>query len=1120
MGGYQMKILIEDQMAPIGLDEKKPAFSWLLTAEEGEQNLMQSACRIVVRTGEDTVWDSGKMETGVSTGIGYEGEALQPCTKYEVKAEVWDNHGGKAEAESSFETGLMDSLYAAWEGAEWIGAPHATVCAENRGVFTIESEFRIEGGKGEAGIVFGANDFRLNDHTKNELGMEGENYIRYAVCLEDGDARLEIYRVGYAPEDTAEKPFAVTKLVNWKEKTQEILTPENADAFHKLTVEVDGNVAYAYVDGILVDAIEEHGFFGTKVSGRQLNPRGDNDVLPYPRLNEIGFYAGKGTTGYFKNLTVRNVRKPSAEIVRETPEGRLDGGKSIFADQIPVENGYFKVEDSQITADPSHHSIPMLRSCISCQKEKKLASARLYITARGIYDCRINGQEITKDLLRPGLTQYDHRMNYQTYDITGLMKPGRNGIGVTLASGWWSEAQTFVVKNFNYFGDKESLLAKVVMKYEDGSREVFGTNTEDWKYFGEGPYLFSSYFAGEQYDARRAEVYETYSLPEFDDSTWEKPVVVDTVMIEEFCTMPGFGRSWPAVHEQKPEYIGEYDAPVRIVDRRTAKTRKELFPGVYLYDLEQEMAGVPRITLHEKAGTKIIIRYAEVLYPDLPEYAGKEGTMMLENYRDATSTDVYICRGGEEVFQPKFTFHGYRYIEISGVEHAPELEEVESLQYSSVTEFHGSLTSSHKLLNRFAENVSWSQKCNFINIPTDCPQRNERMGWAGDTHIFCHTALNNSSLKKFYERNLQAMRDLQTPEGQYPEIAPVGGGFGGITYECASIFMAWELYGQYGDIRTLEKFYPGMQKYMDYMKDKGLPGTKVNPAIGPLGDWLAPMGVDAGAQSSVDLVSNCFISECLGAMNKVALVLGKKEEAEEFATRKEKLNKLIHQTFYRPSEGIYSTGSQLDMCYPMLVGVVPDALYNTVRENMMAITEEKHKGHIAVGLVGVPILTEWAVRNKKVDFFYQILKKRDYPGYLYMIDNGATATWEYWSGERSRVHNCYNGIGTWFYQAVGGIRPDEAAPGYRHVYIDPQIPNGVTWAKTTKESPYGTIIVNWELKNRLLNLQVSVPSGTTATVCIPDAAVSCKMNKKKVSVEKKTIAVEEGNYDFVFDLNH
>ena len=199
------KILIEDQMAPIGLDETAPAFSWILTADEGEKNLLQRACRIVVLDEKNTVWDSKKMETGISTGIIYRGEELKPCTKYLVTIEVWDNHGGKAEAESSFETGFLDSSYDAWEGAEWIGAPHAAVCAENRGVFTIESEFRMAGGKGEAGIVFGANDFRLNDHTKNELGIEGENYIRYAICRKDGEARLEIYRVGYAPDDTAEK---------------------------------------------------------------------------------------------------------------------------------------------------------------------------------------------------------------------------------------------------------------------------------------------------------------------------------------------------------------------------------------------------------------------------------------------------------------------------------------------------------------------------------------------------------------------------------------------------------------------------------------------------------------------------------------------------------------------------------------------------------------------------------------------------------------------------------------------------------------------------------------------------------------------------------------------------
>lgn len=348
---------------------------------------------------------------------------------------------------------------------------------------------------------------------------------------------------------------------------------------------------------------------------------------------------------------------------------------------------------------------------------------------------------------------------------------------------------------------------------------------------------------------------------------------------------------------------------------------------------------------------------------------------------------------------------------------------------------------------------------------------------------------------------------------------------GGGPYWCGFFVQApWRTYVNYNDPRLIEKYYSQMKewfKYVDKYTVDGLlkrwPDTKYRDWY--LGDWLAPMGVDAGNQASVDLVSNCFISECLSTMYKTAITLGKREEAEEFAIRREKLNKLIHQTFYRADEGIYSTGSQLDMCYPMLVGVVPDSLYNKVKENVVAMTEEKYKGHIAVGLVGVPILTEWAVRNKQVDFFYQMMKKRDYPGYLYMIDHGATATWEYWSGERSRVHNCYNGIGTWFYQAVGGIRLDEANSGYRHFYVDPQTPNGVTWAKVTKESPYGTIAVNWKLKDdNQLNLQLTVPAGTTATVCIPNNAVSCKKNKKKVSVKEQTVDVEAGHYDFLFNL--
>ncbi|MDE6964175.1 MAG: family 78 glycoside hydrolase catalytic domain, partial [Lachnospiraceae bacterium] len=391
-------------------------------------------------------------------------------------------------------------------------------------------------------------------------------------------------------------------------------------------------------------------------------------------------------------------------------------------------------------------------------------------------------------------------------------------------------------------------------------------------------------------------VYEDYSKGDYDDSEWEAPVTVTPVPIEKYRTMPpGFGRSWPAVNQSAPKLVGEYDAPVYIVDERCACSVKEQEPGVYIYDLEQEMAGVPKITFHEKEGTKVVIRYAEVLYPDMPEYEGKIGTMMLENYRDATSTDVYICSGKDgEVYQPKFTFHGYRYIEISGVSNPPALEEVKSLQYSSIRDFDGSFTSSNGLLNRFVQNVSWSQKCNFINIPTDCPQRNERMGWAGDTHVFCHTALNNSNLKQFYERNLQAMADLQTLEGQFPEIAPVGGGFGGITYECASIFMAWELYGQYGDIRTLERFYPGMKKYMDYMKDKGLPGKGDFAKVGPLGDWLAPEETD------LQLLWNAFYYREADLMAKIADILGLDKDAEAFSALAGEVKTFWNRTFVEP----------------------------------------------------------------------------------------------------------------------------------------------------------------------------------------------------------------------------
>ena len=484
-------------------------------------------------------------------------------------------------------------------------------------------------------------------------------------------------------------------------------------------------------------------------------------------------------------------------------------------------------------------------------------------------------------------------------------------------------------------------------------------------------------------------------------------------------------------------------------------------------------------------------------------------------------SDVYIAGGRRgEYFRNKFNHHAYRYVRISNLPARPKTEWIKSLQIYGDYRQTATFECSDADLNAIHNMIQYTMRClTFSGYMVDCPHL-ERAGYGGDGNSSTMSLQTMYDVAPTFTNWIQTWGDSMREGGSLAHVGPNPGAGGGGPYWCGFIVQApWRTYVNYNDPRLIKNYYPKMKEWFSYVDKytvdgllKRWPDTQYRDWF--LGDWLAPIGVDAGAQSSVDLVNNCFISECLGTMEKIALMLGEKEEAEKFAMRRKNLNELIHQKFYHPGKGIYSTGSQLDMCYPMLVGAVPDSLYDDVKRKMMTDTEKQHKGHIAVGLVGVPILTEWAIRNREVDFLYQMLKKRDYPGYLYMIDNGATATWEYWSGERSRVHNCYNGIGTWFYQAIGGLRIDESIPGYQHVFIDPQIPKGLTWAKMAKDTPYGVIAVDWELTDNIMDLQVDIPVGVTATLCIPDEAVSCMMDGKNIRIEKKMIQLKAGNFKY------
>ena len=1071
-----VRLTTEYQENPIGLDETAPAFSWQL--ESARQNVKQHAYQIQVRKKRDQseVWNTGRVAASQSANIVYQGKPLAACERYTVSLRVWDEAGCAADAEGFFETGLMNPSIEAWEGAEWIAAPRYSVMSRTRGVFRIQATFRLTDGADRAGVVFGANDDRLLDESLNEYGLAGENYIRYEVHA--GKQTLDIYRVGYAPEDSADAPFASIPL------PEGLLTSDD-HRFHTLSVLVSGNQAQAHLDGAAVDVPTGM----TELSGRILNPRGGNDVLTYPRLNEIGFFAGDKGKVLFRNLTVANVRAPGAVFIDERPT------ETAIFNELPTENGCFVVQDRQITADPSNTSIPMLRR--SWTIREGMIHARLYITARGIYEATLNGQSVSNSLLAPGLTQYDKRLQYQTYDVTQMLIPGENVLGVTLSSGWWSDAQTFTVANYNYFGDKEALLCKLVMEYEDGSREVIVSDPEKWRYCGDGPWQYAGLFMGEQFDARRSALAAACSQPGFDDSSWEHPVAYSPSPIPAYY--PGFGREWPAVNETEPLLVGGYDAPVSVVATRQAQRHIKQSDRVHIYDFGQEMAGVPEITFHEKAGTRVYIRYGEMLYPNLPRYGRNIGRLMRENYRDAESTDVYICSGDPagETYRPRFTFHGFRFVELNGVTHAPELHEVKAHQYSSITEFDGSFHSSDEVLNRFAENVKWSQLCNFINIPTDCPQRNERMGWVGDTHVFCNTALHNSNLKLFYERNLQAMADLQDEEGRYPEIAPVGAGFGGVTYECATIFIAWELYLQYGDFRTLTRFYPGMKRYMDYMTGMGMPGYGKADRIGPLGDWLAFDETDSW------LMWNAFYYREAVLMEKIAGLLGKAADQAAFADLKEEIRRFWNHAFVDAETGRTRTSAgelcdtQCSYALALAFGIADDP----VRMSAHLARKVKENGYcVSTGFFGTGLLNRALSQNGYHDEAWQMLLQRSFPSWLYPVTQGATTIWEHWDsyteengfGEYNTMnsfnHYSLGSVLSWMYDEILGIQRQEQYPGFSHFTLRPDV-HMLDFANGSVASPAGTIESGWTRENGCIRYACTIPANTSATLTLPDGSI-------------------------------
>lgn len=1040
------EILIDDF-----IDTKKPVFSWKLTSSK--KNVFQTFYKIEVFRKDDNflMWNSGEIESENSNGIEYEGKELSPTTEYFVKICVKNNFGEYAQSQKKIETTFLCDDFSCWDGAKFIGAPEYYVCSEALGVFSLESEISISD-FGKAGIIFGADDYRLENKELNEMLIEGKNYCLICIHKTKSFNNIEVFRVGYSKDDKKDIPLKIFNLPKEAEKSS-----------YKLKLDVTGNCVNINVNNIFVGKV-------------QLNPLGDNDVTTFPHLGNIGYYAEKLTKVHFSGIKCKFIREPSNTFFECDTQNGID----IFSE-----------EEVFLKRNPNTHAIPMLRRNFFVQD--KIKKARLYVTARGIYECRINGKSVSDEYFSPGASQFDKHLYYQIYDVTNLLNNGENGIGFTLSSGWWNGSQTFVLGCYNFWGDKESVMAKLVISYENGFSQSFVTNTQDWFYFGEGAYKFAGFFQGERVDGRKMLEYYDFSKPNFKNDNLKKPLEINPSIISEYDSLPGFFRKYPEINKTLPKFVGKSNCPVLQVEELCAKKVYSPAENVFIYDLEQEIAGTVKITFNGKKGETAIIRYAEMLYPKLEEYGELDGRILVANLRDAASTDKYILNGEKnEIYSPRFTFHGFRYIEISGIKNPPKISEVKGIQLSSVEKISGTIKTDNELLNRFIKNVKYSQLCNFTSIPTDCPQRNERMGWAGDTHVFCKTANLNSNVKNFYLRYLEALRDCQEENGNLPEIAPVGGGFGGITYGCALSFIVNELYDFYADKTIILENYSAMKKYMEYLFNFNLPG---NAYLGPIDDWLAPEKTDS------NLVWNAFYGRLCFLMLKFSKILNLSDDIILFKKKLEDAKLFFEKTFFDSKKGLSlnfdgtyndSMGSYaISLAYEMLsdknIKKAQKRLSEKVQESKYKITT----GFFCTSLIN-PMLSEGGFFSDS----YKMISQTEFPSWLYPVTQGATTIWERWNSYthkngfggmnsmNSFNHYSLGSVLSWIYEYGLGIRHQKNIAGWKEFIIKPDfsfknISGGF-------ETPYGRIEVCYEMIDKNVKFSCTIPVNTKAKIFLPN----------------------------------
>jgi len=809
------------------------------------------------------------------------------------------------------------------------------------------------------------------------------------------------------------------------------------------------------------------------------------------------------------------------------------------AQWISIDTKRADIDGSQLA--PS----PYFRRTFTVDKPIKQATA--FVTAHGIYEFHVNGSKIGDAVLAPGWTDYRKRLEYQTYDVTGALHRGANTLGAMVGDGWYSGYVGFG-HGRDYFGSRPELRMQVEIEFADGSHQTVVT---DGAWNGAvGPIVYSDMLQGESYNAGKEQV--GWDKPGAKTNGWHAVVVnastlsplqhdvtgalaglvkdnalsvvvdnniggdpayghvkqlrvtytlgghqnVKTANEHDTIRIPGDGEAVGSLVIQKAIYgvldqnqgpvamVGQHGPSIRVTEHIKPVAISQPQPGAYVFDMGQNMVGWVRLKVQGTPGTRVQMRFAEMLSPD--------ETIYTTNLRSAKATDTYVCSGdGVETWEPHFTFHGFRYVEVIGYPGKPGLDALTGCVVGSDTPVTGTFTCGNAMVNQLQHNIVWGQRGNFISVPTDCPQRDERLGWMGDAQIFARTATYNRDVSAFYEKWIQDVDDGQSAEGGFSDVSPriVDPNDGAPAWGDAGIIVPWTVYQSYGDVDVVRKHWAAMNRWMDYITSVNPSGLWINRRNNDFGDWLS-----INADTPKDVLATAYYAYDAQLMAQMATAIGNTADAARYNDLFNKIKTAFNQAFVM-ADGSIKGDTQTGYVLALRVGLLPDNIRPLAAKHLRDNIASKN-WHLSTGFVGVGYLCPTLTDTGNNDVAYKLLLNDTFPSWGFSIKQGATTIWERWDGwtpekgfqdpgMNSFNHYSLGSVGQWLYQDVAGIDTDPSQPGYKHILLHPHPGDGLDNAGATFDSVRGQITSAWKVDKGHLQWDVTVPANTTATAWIP-----------------------------------